>query len=72
LRKGVDFLLKYDDGAQMRTIRPVTPYPGSPLYYYAIKKGLLRDCEDFYDNKHSIWKSLLKLTKIVPLDRLLL
>ena len=36
----------------MRTIRPVTPYPGSPLYYYAIKKGLLKDCEDFYENKH--------------------
>ncbi|MHC9543655.1 MAG: radical SAM protein [Vulcanimicrobiota bacterium] len=52
LMKGVEFLLKYDDGAQMRTIRPVTPYPGSPLYYYAIQKGLLKDCEDFYENKH--------------------
>jgi anaerobic magnesium-protoporphyrin IX monomethyl ester cyclase len=52
LNKGVEFLLKYDDGAQLRTIRPVTPYPGSPLYYYAIRKGLLRDCEDFYENKH--------------------
>lgn len=53
LKKGVEFLLKYDDGAQMRTIRPVTPYPGSPLYYYAIQKGLLKDCEDFYENKHT-------------------
>lgn len=52
LQKGVDFLLKYDDCSQMRTIRPVTPYPGSPLYYYAIEKGLLKDCEDFYENKH--------------------
>jgi radical SAM superfamily enzyme YgiQ (UPF0313 family) len=52
LMKGVELLLKYDDGSQMRTIRPVTPYPGSPLYYYAIKKGLLKDCEDFYENKH--------------------
>ena len=52
LRKGVEFLLEYDDGAQLRTIRPVTPYPGSPLYYYAIGKGLLRDCEDLYENKH--------------------
>ncbi|MDD3269163.1 MAG: radical SAM protein [Syntrophomonadaceae bacterium] len=52
LRLGVEFLLKYDDHAQMRTIRPVTPYPGSPLYYYAIEKGLLRDCEDFYEHKH--------------------
>lgn len=52
LRKGMEFLLKYDDGAQLRNIRPVTPYPGSPLYYYAIEKGLLKDCEDFYENKH--------------------
>ena len=52
LWKGVEFLLRYDDGAQMRTIRPVTPYPGSPLYNYAIETGLLRDCEDFYENKH--------------------
>lgn len=53
LDKGVDFLLKYDDCAQLRTIRPVTPYPGSELYYYAIKKGLLKDCEDFYEHKHT-------------------
>ena len=53
LMKGVEFLIRYDDGAQMRTIRPVTPYPGSPLYEYAIEKGLLKDCEDFYENKHS-------------------
>jgi radical SAM superfamily enzyme YgiQ (UPF0313 family) len=52
LRKGVEFLQKYDDHAQLRTVRPVTPYPGSPLYYYAIEKGLLKDCEDFYENKH--------------------
>lgn len=52
LQRGVEFLLKYDDGAQLRTIRPVTPYPGSPLYYQAIERGLLRDCEDFYENKH--------------------
>ena len=53
LRLGVEFLLKYDDHAQLRTIRPVTPYPGSPLYYYAIEKGLLGGIEDFYENKHT-------------------
>jgi radical SAM superfamily enzyme YgiQ (UPF0313 family) len=53
LMKGVEFLLKYDDGAQMRTIRPVTPYPGSPLYYRAIKDGMIKDIEDFYENKHT-------------------
>lgn len=48
----VDFLLKYDDHSQMRTIRPVTPYPGTELFEYAIEKGLLKDTEDFYENKH--------------------
>ncbi len=52
LKKAVDFLLEYDDFAQMRTIRPVTPYPGSPLYYDAIEKGLIKDIADFYENKH--------------------
>ena len=56
LQKAVNFLLEWDDGTQKRTIRPVTPYPGSPLYYHAIKHGLL-DCnnpaEDFYENKHT-------------------
>ena len=53
LMQGIDFLLKYDDGAQMRTIRPVTPYPGSPLYELAIKEGKIKDIEDFYENKHT-------------------
>ena len=52
LQRGVDFLLKYDDHAQLRTIRPVTPYPGSELYYHAISRGLLTGPEDFYEHKH--------------------
>jgi len=55
IKSSVDFLIKYDDFAQKRTIRPVTPYPGSPLYYDAIEMGLLdkdNPCEDFYENKH--------------------
>jgi radical SAM superfamily enzyme YgiQ (UPF0313 family) len=53
LDNDVKFLLKYDDFSQLRTIRPVTPYPGSPLYYYAVKNGMLKDCEDFYEHKHT-------------------
>jgi len=52
LDKDLEFLLKYDDHAQLRTIRPVTPYPGSPLYDYAVKNGFIKNCEDFYENKH--------------------
>jgi len=52
LNAGVDFLIKYDDGAQMRTIRPVTPYPGSSLYDFAIENGIIKDIQDFYEHKH--------------------
>lgn len=52
LNKGVEFLLKYDDCSELRTIRPVTPYPGSPLFDYAVEKGLIADTADFYENKH--------------------
>lgn len=52
LKAGVDFLTKYGDASELRTIRPVTPYPGSPLYYDAIKNGLLEGPEDFYERKH--------------------
>ena len=52
INKAVEFLLKYDDCFELRTIKPVTPYPGSPLYYTAIERGLIKDCEDFYENKH--------------------
>lgn len=49
----VEFLLKYDDHAQLRTIRPVTPYPGTELFQYAIEHGLLKDTADFYESKHT-------------------
>lgn len=53
LQNSVDFLAEYDDCAQLRVIKPVTPYPGSPLYDYAIEKGLLKGPADFYENKHT-------------------
>lgn len=52
LKKDVEFLKKYSDGKELRTIRPVTPYPGSPLYYKAIEDGKLEGPKDFYENKH--------------------
>jgi radical SAM superfamily enzyme YgiQ (UPF0313 family) len=52
LRKAVDFLKRYNTYSEIRTIKPVTPYPGSPLYYHAIEKGLLEGPEDFYEHKH--------------------
>lgn len=52
LQKNVEFLLKYDTCSEPRNIKPVIPYPGSDLYYYAIEKGLLEGPEDFYERKH--------------------
>ncbi|MEG1876539.1 MAG: radical SAM protein [Lachnospiraceae bacterium] len=52
IENDVEFLFKYDDHAQNRTIRPVTPYPGTDLYQYALEKGMINNIEDFYENKH--------------------
>ena len=52
LWKNVEFIKKYNTYSQVRTIRPVTPYPGCPLYYDAVRDGLLEGPEDFY-NKFS-------------------
>jgi len=51
LWKAVVFLENNDDFAQLRTIRPVTPYPGSALYYQAVLEKKIRGYEDFYE-KH--------------------
>tara|TARA_B100000315_G_C14580671_1_gene590296 strand:+ start:689 stop:2173 length:1485 start_codon:yes stop_codon:yes gene_type:complete len=49
LRDNVEFIKRYNQYDQIRTIRPVTPYPGSPLYYKAIEEGLLKGPEDFFN-----------------------
>lgn len=48
----VSFLLAHDRCMELRTIRPVTPYPGCPLFDYAVENGYLEGVEDFYENKH--------------------
>jgi len=48
VKKTVEILNKYG-GSDERLLRPVTPYPGSPLYKYALEKGLLRDHEHFFE-----------------------
>jgi len=52
LDKAVKFLLKYDDGIQVRTIHFVIPFPGCELFNYAVEKGYIKDVEDFYENKY--------------------
>lgn len=43
------FIKRYNQYDQIRTVRPVTPYPGTPLYYEAIEQGLLKGPADFFD-----------------------
>lgn len=49
LQNNVKLIKKYNSYNQIRTICPVTPYPGSELYYEAIEKGLLSGPEDFFN-----------------------
>jgi radical SAM superfamily enzyme YgiQ (UPF0313 family) len=48
IKKTVELLKKYSGTAE-RLVRPVTPYPGSPLYKYALYKGLLKNHEHFWE-----------------------
>jgi len=50
LRHRIDFLRKYNSYSELRTIRPVTPYPSCQLYLEALEKGLLKNAEDFYNS----------------------
>ena len=49
LRKNVELIKTYNTYDQIRTIRPVTPYPGCELYYEAMERGLLLGPEDFFE-----------------------
>ncbi|MBU0481853.1 MAG: B12-binding domain-containing radical SAM protein [Proteobacteria bacterium] len=49
LQKSVDFIKKFQSYNELRTIRPITPFPGCELYEYAIAKGLLKGPEDFFE-----------------------
>lgn len=49
LDKIVNFLIQYDTLGQLRTVRPPTPYPSSPLYYKAIEDGKLSGPGDFFE-----------------------
>jgi radical SAM superfamily enzyme YgiQ (UPF0313 family) len=48
----VEFLKRYDPCDELRTIRPVTPYPGTPLFDLAVKDHLISGVEDFYERAH--------------------
>jgi len=49
LQNNADFIIRHTDHDQLRTVRPVCPYPGSPLYYDAINRGLLKGPAEFFN-----------------------
>lgn len=49
LQQSVEFIKNFQAYNELRTIRPITPFPGCELYNYAISKGLLKGPEDFFD-----------------------
>jgi len=49
LRTNVDFIMNYNLYDQIRTIRPVTPYPGCDLYDEALDLKLLTGPDDFFE-----------------------
>jgi len=49
LKNNVSLIKKYNSYDYVRTIRPVTPYPGCELYYKAIELGFLDGPQDFFD-----------------------
>jgi len=64
LRKSLEFLKNYNDFSQLRVIRPVTPYPGSPLYDYAISHGDLTGPGDFYTKHRNLELPTVNFTDI--------
>jgi anaerobic magnesium-protoporphyrin IX monomethyl ester cyclase len=68
LRSNVEMIKKYNTYYQVRTIRPVTPYPGCDLYYEAVKMGLLSGPEDFFNKFKNSDLLLVNFTDI-PEDK---
>jgi len=68
LKGNVKLIKKYNTYHEVRTIRPVTPYPGSELYYYAIEKGFLTGPDDFYNKYKNSDLITVNYTNL-PLER---
>ena len=67
LKRTLDVLMEYQTYFQCRTFRPPTPYPGSDLYYYALKNGLLKDEDDFF-HKHTAYDRMTVNFTSIPDD----
>lgn len=64
LRGNAEFIKKYNQYDQIRTIRPVTPYPGSPLYYLALEKNFLSGPQDFFNRFKNSDRIMVNFTEM--------
>jgi anaerobic magnesium-protoporphyrin IX monomethyl ester cyclase len=64
LKNNTELIKKYTTYDYIRTIRPVTPYPGCDLYYEAIKRGLLEGPDDFFKKFKNSDLLLVNFTEI--------
>ena len=64
----VDFLIEYDNQGQLRTVRPVTPYPGCSLYHMAISQGKLEGPSDFFDRFRNPERMTVNFTDLSEKD----
>ena len=49
LRQQVHIIKEMSSGTECRTVRPATPYPGTPLFDLAVAEGKLTGPDDFFD-----------------------
>ena len=83
MRQNAAFIKRFNQYDQIRTIRPVTPYPGSPLFNIAVANGDLTGPDNFYARFHNsdlymvnfvgipmdeIYKTLFEVNKDLILD----
>jgi radical SAM superfamily enzyme YgiQ (UPF0313 family) len=68
LEDNTQFILDYSDFSQVRTIRPVTCYPGSDLFWKSIADGELKDEGDFFNKFKNSDLITVNYTKL-PLER---
>jgi radical SAM superfamily enzyme YgiQ (UPF0313 family) len=64
LWENVEFILEYSSWNECRTIKPITPYPGCPLYYKAIKEGKLEGPKDFYNKFTNLDRITVNFTEM--------
>ena len=49
LQANIEFLKTHQDHSQLRTVRPLCPYPGSPLYCQSVHEGKLMGPAEFFE-----------------------